>query len=55
MLNTELLYLALFLMCLVLSAFFCSSETAFFSVQRFKLEHLASTRAKGARHVASLL
>ncbi len=55
MLNTELLYLVLFLMCLVLSAFFCSSETAFFSVQRIKLEHLVSTRANGARHVASML
>ena len=55
MLNTELLYLALFLMCLVLSAFFCSSETAFFSVQRIKLEHMVSTEAKRARPVARML
>jgi len=55
MLSTELLYLVIFLVCLLLSAFFCSSETAFFSVQRIKLEHLVSTKVKGARRVAHML
>ena len=55
MFSTEIIYLVLFLICLVFSAFFCSSETAFFSVQRFKLEHLVSTRVKRAKHVARML
>jgi len=49
------LYLVLVLVCIVLSAFFCSSETAFISVQRVKLEHLISTRVKGAKRVAKLI
>jgi len=49
------LYLVLVLVCIVLSAFFCSSETAFISVQRVKLEHLISTRVKGAKRVARLI
>ncbi len=53
--GTELLYLVLFIICVILSAFFCTSETAFFSVQRVKLEHMVSTRAKGARRVARML
>jgi len=55
MAGAELLYLVLFLLCLILSAFFCSSETAFFSVQRIKLEHMVSTEVKGARRVARML
>jgi len=53
--GTELLYLVLFIICVILSAFFCSSETAFFSVQRVKLEHMVSTRVKGAGRVARML
>ena len=49
------LYLVLVLLCLVLSAFFCSSETAFISIQRVKLEHLISTKVKGAKRVARLI
>jgi len=49
------LYLVLVLVCIVLSAFFCSSETAFISVQRVKLEHLISTKVKGAKRVARLI
>ncbi len=55
MLSTELLYLVLFLICVVLSAFFCSSETAFFSVQRIRLEHMVSIKIKGSRRVARML
>jgi putative hemolysin len=51
----ELLYVILFLGCILLSAFFCSSETAFFSVQRIKLQHLLLTEVKGARRVARML
>jgi CBS domain containing-hemolysin-like protein len=41
--------------CLVLSAFFSGSETAFISIQRFRLEHLVSTGVKGARRVARMM
>ncbi len=53
--GTELLYIILFLFCVLLSAFFCSSETAFFSVQRIKLQHMVLTEVKGAGRVARML
>ena len=53
--GTELVYVILFLGCVLLSAFFCSSETAFFSVQRIKLQHMVLTEVKGARRVARML
>jgi CBS domain containing-hemolysin-like protein len=52
--NIEL-YITLLVICLVLSAFFSGSETAFISIQRFRLEHLLSTDVKGARLVARLI
>jgi putative hemolysin len=53
--GTEILYLVLLFVCLILSAFFCSSETAFFSLQRFRIEYLISTKVKGAKRVARVL
>jgi putative hemolysin len=53
--GTEILYLVLLFVCLLLSAFFCSSETAFFSLQRFRIEYLISTKVKGAKRVARVL
>ena len=41
--NTDVIYLVLFFVCLLLSAFFSSSETAFISLQRLRLKHLART------------
>jgi len=52
--NIEL-YIAILVVCLVLSAFFSSSETAFISIQRFRLEHLIKTRVRGARQVARII
>jgi len=49
------LYLILFVVCLLLSAFFSSSETAFTALQRIRLEHLVSTKAKGAKRVARMI
>ncbi|MFC1967589.1 hemolysin family protein [Chloroflexota bacterium] len=48
------LYLALFVICLAFSAFFSSSETAFISLQRIKLEQLINNKVKGAKRVASI-
>ena len=52
--NLEL-YIALLVICLVLSAFFSGSETAFISLQRFRLEYLVSTDVKNASKVARLI
>jgi putative hemolysin len=49
------LYLVLLLVCLVLSAFFSSSETAFISLERFRVQHLVETKVRGARRVAKML
>jgi CBS domain containing-hemolysin-like protein len=52
--NIEL-YIALLVVCLVFSAFFSGSETAFISLQRFRLEYLVSTEVKGAKKVARMI
>jgi putative hemolysin len=52
--NIEL-YIVLLVVCLILSAFFSGSETAFISLQRFRLEYLISTGAKGAQKVFKLI
>ena len=49
------LYIVLLFVCLVLSAFFSGSETAFISLQRFRLEHLISSEIKGASRVAKMI
>jgi putative hemolysin len=49
------LYVFLLLICLLFSAFFSGSETAYISLQRFHLEYLISTNVKGAKKVARLI
>jgi putative hemolysin len=53
--STEALYLVLLFICLVLSAFFSSSETAFISLERFRVQHLVETNVRGAKRVAKML
>jgi putative hemolysin len=53
--ETQVLYLVLLLLFLLLSAFFSSSETAFISLQRFRLQHMVDTKVKGADRVARLV
>jgi len=55
MTGIEALYLAIFIVCLVLSAFFSSSETAFTALQRVKVEHMVSTNVPGAKRVSRLM
>ena len=45
------LYLLILFVCLLLSAFFSSSETAFVSLQRIRVRHLVSTGVEGAERV----
>ncbi|MBM3158131.1 MAG: DUF21 domain-containing protein, partial [Chloroflexi bacterium] len=54
--NTQIaVYLTLFILCLLLSAFFTSSETAFVSLQRIRLMHLVKSNVKGAKRVARMI
>src|SRR4030043_120525 len=55
--DTQILYLVLFFVCLLFSAFFSSSETAFISLQRMRLRHLATTDGEqglAAKQVAKM-
>jgi putative hemolysin len=50
-----LTYVVLLCVLLVLSGFFSSSETAFLTLQRVRLQHLVEEKVPGARRVASLI
>lgn len=49
------IYLVLFFLCLFLSAFFSSSETAFIAIQRFRMENMVQNKVKGARRVSRMI
>jgi len=51
----ELLYIVLLIVCVGLTAFFCTSETAFLSLQKVRLEHMVSTGVKGAKRVSRMI
>jgi putative hemolysin len=51
----ETLYLVLLIACLVLSAFFSSSETAFISLQRIRIEQMVNAKVRGAKRVARMV
>jgi len=51
----ETLYLVLLIVCLFLSAFFSSSETAFISLQRIRIEQMVNTKVRGAKRVARMV
>jgi putative hemolysin len=51
----ETLYLVLLIVCLFLSAFFSSSETAFISLQKIRVQHLVDTKVRGAKRVAKMI
>jgi len=53
--NVETLYLVFLFVCLLLSAFFSSSETAFISLQRIRLQHMVDTKVKGAERVSRMI
>ena len=53
--GVETLYLVFLFVCLLLSAFFSSSETAFISLQRIRLEHMVDTKVKGAGRVLRMI
>ncbi|UCE97647.1 MAG: HlyC/CorC family transporter [Dehalococcoidia bacterium] len=51
----ETLYLVFLFICIILSAFFSSSETAFISLERFRIQHMIETKVKGAKKVSRML
>jgi len=51
----DVIYIVLFIICVLASAFFSVAEIAFVSLQRFKLEHSIATKVKGAEIVQSLV
>lgn len=53
--SIETLYLALFIVFLVLSAFFSSSETAFASLERVRVEQMVNAKVPGAERVARMM
>ncbi len=53
--SIEALYLVLLIVCLLFSAFFSGSETAFISLQRVRLEYLVSTGTRGAKRVSRMI
>jgi putative hemolysin len=55
MIGNEITYLILLVVCMLLTAFFTSSETAFFSLQRVRVEQLVSSGVKGAARISRLI
>jgi len=51
----DTLYVVLFIVCLLLSAFFSSSETAFISLQKVRVQHLINSKVRGARLVSRMI
>ncbi|MFP3975246.1 MAG: hemolysin family protein [Dehalococcoidia bacterium] len=52
--SINMVYLIVFIICLLVSAFFSSSETAFTSLQKVRLKHLVSSGVSGADAVAKV-
>jgi putative hemolysin len=55
MAGSEVLYIILLVLFVGITAFFCSSETAFLSLQKVKLEYMISTGTRNARNVARMI
>ncbi len=49
------LYLILLVICLLFSAFFSGSETAYVSLQRVRVQHLIESKIRGAKRVAGII
>ncbi len=52
--TSDIVYILLFVLCLLLSAYFAAAEIAFMSLPRYKLEALLQKNIRGARLVAWL-
>jgi putative hemolysin len=55
MTGLDTLYVVLFIVCLILSAFFSSSETAFISLQKVRVQSLIDKKVSGAKLVSKMI
>ena len=53
--SREIIFLVILIVCILLSAFFSGSETAFISLQKYRIQHLVEKKAKGASTVSRLI
>ncbi len=53
--GVSVVHIVIFVVCLLLAAFFCSAETAFIGMQRLRLQHLVRTGHRGAEVVARII
>jgi len=53
--SVETLYVVFLFICVLLSAFFSSSETAFIALQRIRVEHMLNTKVNGADRISKML
>jgi putative hemolysin len=51
----DTLYVVLLIVCLILSAFFSSSETAFISLQKVRVQQLINNKVRGAKLVSKMI
>jgi len=50
-----IIYVVILVVCIILSGFFASSETAFIALEKYRIEHLVNKKVKGASRVARLM
>ena len=50
-----ILYTVILIICILLSGFFASSETAFIAMEGYRIEHLVNKKVKGASRIARLM
>ena len=53
--EVNIIHVVVFVVCLLLAAFFCSAETAFVGMQRLRLQHLVRTGRRGAEVAARII
>ncbi len=53
--SIDTLYIVIFILCLVLSAFFSSAETALVSMSKLRIKHLISIQLKGSERLEKII
>lgn len=53
--STNIIYFIVLLVCIILSAFFAAAETAFMSLEKFRLQRMLETKVRGAARVSRMM
>jgi putative hemolysin len=53
--SRDTLYFILLFVCIIFSAFFAAAETAFMSLEKFRLQHMLEAKVKGASRVSRMM